>query len=491
MKTGRIALGFVFNFLLFVNASHAAAPLDEWAERTVPGSGYTLNSVAFGNGVFVAVGDSGVMLLSGNGVNWTNTSPVGYGALARIRFLNGQFTVVGDTNVMYRSSDGVTWTTSPLPNAKNFWDVAYGNSRYIVVGDSVYVSTDAVNWTPADPAISNPIGGLITFRLNTLVFGNGEFVGMAHQNSGQGYGEFHTTDGAAWTFTSGPYMEAGPAHLRSDFLYAGGRYLIANAGNGSVYTSTNGVTWGRHTATYLFGGPDRLSVSGGAGNFVAVGRESFGSPYGFAFFSSTDATNWVRRFPVVGTPTSTFGFSPNGVAFGHGTFVVVGSRSSAGTIIFQSGNLSGAPTIISEPQDRAAVVGNPASFTVSLTGDEPLVYQWFKGSNTITNATNSTLVISNVVAVDSGGYQVVISNSFGSVTSRVAQLSVSFLNIKQYAGITILGLVGKTYRIDAAPAAGGGWTTLTNVVLPKSPYIWIDYDSPDVDARIYRAAELP
>jgi hypothetical protein len=161
-----------------------------------------------------------------------------------------------------------------------------------VVGDSVYVSTDAVNWTPADPAISNPIGGLITFRLNTLVFGNGEFVGMAHQNSGQGYGEFHTTDGAAWTFTSGPYMESSPANLRSDFIYAGGRFVIANAWTGAAYASTNGSAWVKHPGPYLFNSWARLGVAFGSSQFVAVGKNTDNFSYQFAFFSSTNATNW-------------------------------------------------------------------------------------------------------------------------------------------------------------------------------------------------------
>jgi hypothetical protein len=100
--------------------------------------------------------------------------------------------------------------------------------------------------------------------------------------------------------------------------------------------------------------------------------------------------------------------------------------------------------------------------------------------------------IASVETGDSGGDQVVIANSFGSVTSRVAQLTVSFLGLDCYAGIKVLGVPGRTYRIEATPAAGAAdWLTLTNRVLPSSPSIWIDYESPTLPARLYRAAESP
>jgi hypothetical protein len=73
----------------------------------------------------------------------------------------------------------------------------------------------------------------------------------------------------------------------------------------------------------------------------------------------------------------------------------------------------------------------------------------------------------------------------------VAQLTIAFLDIKAYAGITILGVPGKTYRIEVTPANPVSWQTLTNLVLPASPHVWIDFDSPTVGQRLYRAAELP
>jgi hypothetical protein len=199
-------------------------------------------------------------------------------------------------------------------------------------------------------------------------------------------------------------------------------------------------------------------------------------------FQSTDGIIWLTAAEL------TNNLPIHGVEFGAGTFVAVGG----GGKILQSGNIGGLPSIITQPQDQAAVVGNPVSLTVQAAGAAPLSFQWYSGTTPIANATNTSYIITNTTTAHAGSYSVVVSNSFGSVTSRVAQLTVAFLDIKAYAGITILGVPGKTYRIEATAANGPpNWQTLTNLVLPASPHVWIDYDSPTVGQRLYRAAELP
>ncbi|HEX9045694.1 MAG TPA: FG-GAP-like repeat-containing protein, partial [Verrucomicrobiae bacterium] len=74
--------------------------------------------------------------------------------------------------------------------------------------------------------------------------------------------------------------------------------------------------------------------------------------------------------------------------------------------------------------------GSDASFTVAATGQTPLYYQWSFGGVNLTNsahiggATNSTLTVSNVTAMDAGNYLAVVANSHGSATSAVATLTV-------------------------------------------------------------------
>jgi len=86
---------------------------------------------------------------------------------------------------------------------------------------------------------------------------------------------------------------------------------------------------------------------------------------------------------------------------------------------------------------QAMAVGATAAFVVDAVGTVPLRYQWwFNGINQLTNgnqaggsiisgATNAVLTLGNAQTNNSGGFTVVITNSSGSVTSAVAQLTVT------------------------------------------------------------------
>jgi hypothetical protein len=83
------------------------------------------------------------------------------------------------------------------------------------------------------------------------------------------------------------------------------------------------------------------------------------------------------------------------------------------------------PVITNHPASQIAAPGNTATFTVGVGGSPPFNYQWrFQGAP-VANATNSTLAVTNVGASDQGGYEVVVSNFAGSVTSAMATLAVT------------------------------------------------------------------
>ena len=81
------------------------------------------------------------------------------------------------------------------------------------------------------------------------------------------------------------------------------------------------------------------------------------------------------------------------------------------------------PAITTQPQDTNAPAGSPASLSVAATGNG-LFYQWFKNGTLITGATQPTLNFANPQVADSADYNVVVSNSSGSVTSATARLLV-------------------------------------------------------------------
>jgi uncharacterized delta-60 repeat protein len=88
-------------------------------------------------------------------------------------------------------------------------------------------------------------------------------------------------------------------------------------------------------------------------------------------------------------------------------------------------HVPGAPGLLAQSSDRTNDVNTVSIFRVFAEGLEPLAFQWFKDSQPLTGATSSTLVLSNVTGAAAGGYHVIVSNSEGSSTSRVAQLTVS------------------------------------------------------------------
>ncbi|MBC8096038.1 MAG: immunoglobulin domain-containing protein, partial [Akkermansiaceae bacterium] len=83
------------------------------------------------------------------------------------------------------------------------------------------------------------------------------------------------------------------------------------------------------------------------------------------------------------------------------------------------------PSIHTGPADQTVFVDQSATFLVDASGATPLSYFWYHNTNTlVTNAKVPSLTLPNVQLAAAGEYFVVVSNSFGSVTSVVATLTV-------------------------------------------------------------------
>jgi trimeric autotransporter adhesin len=82
------------------------------------------------------------------------------------------------------------------------------------------------------------------------------------------------------------------------------------------------------------------------------------------------------------------------------------------------------PVITVQPAPVTTCLQQSATFTVTATGTN-LSYQWqFNGAN-IPGATASSFTINNISATFAGGYRVIVSSGSCSVTSNVANLTVS------------------------------------------------------------------
>ena len=103
-----------------------------------------------------------------------------------------------------------------------------------------------------------------------------------------------------------------------------------------------------------------------------------------------------------------------------------------------------APLILSQPQDQTVDAGANATFSVIATGKQPLSYQWFFDGKPISTATDHTYSIARVQSSQAGTYTVVVSNSFGLVTSAPATLAIA-------PGSGVFAIVGVpfSYQITA------------------------------------------
>lgn len=132
---------------------------------TVP---HTMNSIAYGNGVFVLVGNGGTVMRSENGDVWTQETAAAANNWQKVIFGGGIFVAVSSdgTDRVMTSRDGITWSLrTPLVN--NAWySVAYGNGMYIAVaGDGA--NRAATSGTPFDtvpPTQNTYLAGLNVYQ---------------------------------------------------------------------------------------------------------------------------------------------------------------------------------------------------------------------------------------------------------------------------------------------------------------------------------------
>jgi hypothetical protein len=86
---------------------------------------------------------------------------------------------------------------------------------------------------------------------------------------------------------------------------------------------------------------------------------------------------------------------------------------------------SGPPRIVGQPINQTIPAGESAIFGVQAQGKPPLNYQWRKNGQDLYAATFPNYAAPAATAADNGAkFDVVITNSLGSVTSNPVMLTV-------------------------------------------------------------------
>lgn len=187
-------------------------------------------------------------------------------------YLNGKFWALGANGGLSSSVDGQTWVANfSIPATANILKIAYGNGVYVIVGGSgiAYSSLDGETWTP----IVHTLG--TSFAFNTLLFSNGNWV-IA---TGSSTTVLVSTDGVNFTAK----LTAIPLNILGGMVATGEFFVWTTT---AILNSVNGQVW----TSSLFGGTVN-DVAYGNGTFVAVGGNS-----GTSFCAtSTDGAAWIIR----------------------------------------------------------------------------------------------------------------------------------------------------------------------------------------------------
>lgn len=300
-------------------------------------------SMAYGNGVYVVVGDRAISS-SANGADWTPRHFSFYYSWSDVTYADGRFVAVGTgykgtVRAVALSDNGVDWQihhVADLPrDAGSIGSVIYANGRiYATGGSDVLTSTDGLTWTgmTSYTILGQTVGlqyGSGLFVLATTAEGKGHIYSspdgaqwslrhvvegtlyQLHFASGRFYAEtgtaqFISEDGMGWRLHETFYVDG--IYTRGNFrqmAYGNGAY-VAVSGGGRVYSSADGLTWTLRVAEKTAGSTaaglptlfDRVwGLAFVNGQFVLTGDQGYGSTQ---TATSTDGIEW--RLKRIGGP---------------------------------------------------------------------------------------------------------------------------------------------------------------------------------------------
>lgn len=176
------------------------------------------------------------------------------------------------------------------------------------------------------------------------------------------------------------------------------------------------VKYSGRLESYINGTVGDIISANGAGN--AAGTNNL-----LQIVLNTIASNWQAQVWLNGVEEGVTNL-PAGWQI---TQVMIGSFGAV-TITNQNFSVVGLPpsfpAILRQPVGFTNTLGASESLSPVAYGAGPLYYQWFDNGLPLAGATNLMLSFPGLVYGDSGSYQLIVSNSFGSVTSSVANVLV-------------------------------------------------------------------
>ena len=253
----------------------------------------------------------------------------------------------------------------------------------------------------------------------------------------------------------------------------------SNAGTSSLTVSGNAVVDTRNSQIMAQNKETVVQVGAGSdGNGGIVFNGKNGTVYGDVELQDDLTINEGETLTIGKDASLTV---PDGKTLtNNGTINVESGGKLEGTPT-GNGTLKIAPTITTQPQDVEVKENETATFTVKVTGTEPLSYQWQQSTDNgqswtdITGETNATYTIATTTMDMSGTqYRCVVKNSIDEVTSDAATLTVTALPepepepeptpppyIPPTYAVTTPETTGGTVGVSPSRASSGRTVTIT------------------------------
>jgi hypothetical protein len=258
--------------------------------------------------------------------------------------------------------------------------------------------------------------------------------------------------GLAWDHSGGPHngriylMYTDRPNISSDDTDIYVRYSDNMGTNWSARVRVNDDPSGNGKSQFL----PKIALDQTSGNIAVSWYDCRNSPGnntaefwatvstdgGLTFATNVKVSTGISDANVSATSGFDFG-DYTSLAFNAGAFYPCWADNSNSTgdnpagvdgaldMYFAKITLGGQPAISSLlPAGITNLMGQPAAFTVVASGTAPLSYQWRFNGARIPGATTNVLFFASSQPSNSGNYSVVVTNSFGAVTSGIASLLV-------------------------------------------------------------------
>ena len=278
-----------------------------------------INSVAFGAGRYVAVGDRGAIFSSSDGVTWSRKDSKTTRNLRSVIYGNNLFVAVGNGNIIRTSQNGEEWAERRyVGEGELLLSAVYADGQFVIVGARgirdtngkltgtrgvIVTSANGITWNERSLPRTVPL-------LRSITHAGGKFVAAGNDET-----IVTSSDGITWSRTHPASSSSTANHLWEVIPAAGG--FVAVGTNGVVLTSNDGTTWSRSTEGPTNRDGKKNTLFGAAykpgGNYVVTGNRG-------TILHSSNATSWTSVSGVIPALLD--------VIYADGKFVAVGSRQA-------------------------------------------------------------------------------------------------------------------------------------------------------------------